>query len=101
MRIAKIEQDVNGVRRLVGTETFGEWKALLSEIDKINTRIDALFHIREAYDKVLEQQAKVIEQQSSFIKWIRYATILLPIAVISVPAIEIISILIRHSLGVL
>ena len=104
----KLRDELVGVRKLVGTETFGEWKVLLSEIDKINTRIDALSDIRSAYDKVLgqqnefmKQQAEVMKQQSSFIKWIKYATILLPIAVISVPVIEIISIWIRHSLGIL
>jgi len=67
---------------LVGTKTFGEWKALLAEIDKINVRIDALSNIINAYDKVLNQQ-------SSFITWIKYATILVPIAVVSVPIIEL------------
>jgi len=91
----KLSDDVVGVRKLVGSKTFGEWKILLSEIDKINTRIDSLSCINEAYDKVLnkqnkfmEQQADVMKQQASFINWIKYATILVPIAVISVPIIE-------------
>jgi len=103
----KLESDVVGVRRLVGTRGFGEWKVLLSEMDKMNTRIDALSEIRSAYDKILaqqtefiKQQSEVMKQQSSFIKWIKYATILLPIAVISVPVIEIISIVIRHFLDI-
>ena len=106
-KYAKLQDDLTKVRRLIGTETFGEWKVLLSEIDKMNTRIDALSDIRSAYDRVLaqqnqfmKQQSEVMKQQSSFIKWIKYATILLPIAVISVPVIEIISIVIRHSLGI-
>lgn len=106
-KLVSIEDDLLGVRRLVGTQTFGEWKVLLSEIDKMNTRIDAFSEIKDAYDKVLaqqnefmKQQAEVMKQQSSFIKWIKYATILLPVAVISVPVIEIISILIRHFLGI-
>jgi hypothetical protein len=100
----KLKDDLTGVRRLVGTKGFGEWKVLLSEIDKMNTRIDALSDIRSAYDKVLaqqnafmKQQAEVMKQQSSFIKWIKYATILVPIAVVSVPVIEI---LLRHFLGI-
>ena len=36
------------MRKLVGTKTFGEWKVLLSEIDKINTRIDSLSKVRDA-----------------------------------------------------
>ena len=106
-KLVSIEDNLLGVRKLVGTQTFGEWKVLLSEIDKMNTRIDAFSEIKDAYDKVLaqqnefmKQQAEVIRQQSSFIKWIKYATILLPIAVISVPVIEIISVLVRHLLGI-
>jgi len=100
----KLRDELVGVRRLVGTETFGEWRVLLSEIDKTNTRIDALSDIRNAYDKVLaqqnvfmEQQADVMKQQASFVKWIKYATILVPIAVVSVPIIEI---LLHHFLGI-
>ena len=96
-RIDKIEQDIGGMRKLVGTETYGEWKVLLSEIDKVNTRIDSLSDIRDAYDKVLAQQSAVMKQQSSFVTWIKYATILVPIAVISVPIIEI---LLRHFLSI-
>lgn len=106
-KFKKLEDDLVGVRKLVGSETYGEWKSLLSEIDKINTRIDAVSDIRSAYDKVLaqqnefmKQQSEVMKQQSNFIKWIKYATVLLPIAVISVPIIEIISIIIRHYLGI-
>lgn len=104
LKIEKMESELSGVRKLVGTKSYGEWKVLVSEIDKINTRIDCLKEIREAYDKVLgrqdkfmEQQAEVMKQQSSFLTWIKYATILVPIAVVSVPIIEI---LIRHFLGI-
>lgn len=85
-----ITDELTGLRKLVGTKTFGEWKGLLAEIDKINTRIDALSGMMNAYDKVLSQQ-------SSFITWIKYATILVPIALVSVPIIEL---LLRHFLGV-
>lgn len=107
-KLTSIEDEIVGVRRLIGTKTFGEWKTLLSEIDKLNARIDSVSNIKDAYDKVLaqqnefmKQQAEVMKQQSSFINWIRYATILLPVAVISVPIIEVVSILIRHYLGIL
>jgi hypothetical protein len=92
----KLEDDLVGVRKLVGSESYGEWKVLLSEIDKANARIDALSEIKVAYDKVLAQQAEVLKQQSSFITWIKYATILVPIAVVLVPIIDA---LIRHLLG--
>jgi len=103
----ELRDEIIGIKKIVGSETYGEWKVLLSEIDKVNTRVDAFSNIKDAYDKVLtqqtqfmKQQAEVMKQQSSFIKWIKYATILLPIAVISVPLIEIVSILIRHFLGI-
>jgi len=103
-KLRSIEDDLMGVRRLVGTKGFGEWKVLLSEIDKINTRIDAFSDIKTAYDKVLaqqnefmKQQSEVMKQQSSFVKWIKYATIFVPIAVVCVPIIEI---LLRHFLSI-
>lgn len=89
-KLISITDELTGLRKLVGTKTFGEWKVLLAEIDKINTRIDALSNMMNAYDKVLSQQ-------SSFITWIKYATILVPVAVVSVPIIEL---LLRHFLGV-
>ena len=102
-KLMSMKNEIVGVRKLIGTKTFGEWKVLLSEIDKMNTRIDALSDIKGAYDKVLaqqnafmKQQSEVMKQQSSFIKWVKYATILVPIAVVSVPVIEI---LLRHFLG--
>ena len=120
-----IREDVDGVRQLVGVSTeYQDWKLLVSDVHRLKgehvpkeifdakvgelgTRIDSLSEIREAYDKILaqqtefmKQQAEVMRQQSSFIKWIKYATILLPIAVISVPIIEIISVLIRHYLNI-
>jgi len=94
----ELRDDIIGIKKIVGSETYGEWKVLLSEIDKVNTRIDALTDIKDAYDKVLTQQAEVIKQQSSFMNWIKYSTILLPIAVASIAIIEI---LIRYFLGVL
>lgn len=102
-KLKSMKDDLIGVRRLVGTKGFGEWKVLLTEIDKMNTRIDALSDVKNAYNKVLaqqnvfmKQQAEVMKQQSSFVTWIKYATILVPIAVICVPIIEI---LLRHFLG--
>lgn len=103
-KLMSMEDRLAGVRKLIGTKTFGEWKVLLSEIDKINTRINAFSDIKTAYDKVLaqqnefmKQQSEVMKQQSSFVKWVKYATILLPIAVICVPIIET---LLRHFLGI-
>ena len=123
--IRRLDGEINKVRQLVGvTKEIQDWKLLVSDVDRLKgehvprevfdakvnelgTRIDSLSEIREAYDKVLaqqnefmKQQAEVMRQQSSFIKWIKYATILLPIAVISVPIIEIISVLIRHYLNI-
>lgn len=99
----ELREDVSGLRRIVGGKTFGEWKVFISEIDKINTRIDALSDIRSAYDKVLaqqndfmKQQTEVIKQQASFVTWIKYATILVPVAVLLTP---VISALIQYFLG--
>ena len=117
--IKRIDEEIGKVRQLVGiSQEYQDWRLLVSDvhtlkgehvprevfdsrIGELNTRIDSLSEIKEAYDKILTQQTEFMKQQSSFIKWIKYATILLPIAVISVPVIEIISIWIRHSLGIL
>jgi hypothetical protein len=89
----ELEHEMSGVRRLIGSRTFGEWKVLLAEMDKMNVRIDSLSKIQEAYEKVLAQQADVMKQQAGFVTWIKYSTILMPIAVISIPIIEIVRIL--------
>ena len=101
----ELRDDIIGIKKIVGSQTYGEWKVLLSEIEKVNTRVDAFSDIKDAYDKVLtqqnefmKQQAEVIKQQSSLMNWIKYSTILLPIAVASIAIIEI---LIRYFLGVL
>lgn len=109
----RLDDEISGMRILVGTsETYKEWRALVADVDRLirehvprevfdakiselNNQIAAFKEIREAYNKVLAQQAEVMKQQSGFITWIKYATILLPIAVISVPIIEII----RYLLG--
>lgn len=111
----KLRDELLGVRKLVGTKTFGEWKILLSEIDilkthtdaeidNMKTRLDALAKIKETYDKVLDQQimfmkqqADVMKQQSSFINLIKYATILVPTAVLVAPLIDL---LLRYLLGI-
>jgi len=102
-KLRSMEDNLMGVRKLVGTKGFGEWKVLLSEIDKINTRIDALSDVKSAYDKVLvqqnefmKQQSEVMKQQSSFMNWIKYSAIFVPIAIACIPIIET---LIRHFLG--
>lgn len=118
-RLGLVENEIGGVRKLVGTKSFGEWRVLVSDVDRLkgehvprevfeakiselSTRINSLSEIKTAYDKLLaqqnefmKQQADVMKQQASFVTWIKYATILLPIAVISVPIIEII----RYFLG--
>ena len=125
MLTTAIKEDVDGVRQLIGVSTeYQDWKLLVSDVyrlkgehvpkevfdakvGELSSRINSLSEIREAYDKILahqtefmKQQAEVMRQQSSFIKWIKYATILLPVAVISVPIIEIIGVLIRHYLNI-
>jgi len=118
-RLGLVENEIGGVRKLVGTKSFGEWRVLVSDVDRLkgehvprevfeakiselSNRIASLSEIKTAYDKLLaqqnefmKQQADVMKQQASFVTWIKYATILLPIAVISVPIIEII----RYLLG--
>lgn len=92
---SELRDDLVGVHKLVATKGYGEWKALLSDIDKINTRIDAMSDVRSAYDKVLsqqiefmKQQSEVMEKQSSFMNWIKYAMVFVPIAVIIAPIVE-------------
>jgi len=123
--IKRLDKEISGVRQLIGvSREYQDWRLLVSDVQKLkgeyvprevfearanelNTRIDSIFEVKGAYDTILaqqtefmKQQAEVMKQQSSFIKWIKYATILLPIAVISVPIIEIISIIVRHYLGI-
>lgn len=57
--------------------------------NEMNLRMNTLSKIQDSYEKVLSQQ-------TSFLKWIRYATILLPIAVLFAPLIEI---MVRHLLS--
>lgn len=121
----KLDEEIGGVRKMIGsTKEFQDFRVFTSDvtdlkkshvpkdvfeakIGELTARVDSLSDIRDAYDKVLaqqnefmKQQASVMSQQSDFTKWVKYATILLPIAVISVPVIEIISVVIRHFLGV-
>lgn len=122
----RVDDEVGAMRKLVGkSENLLDWKMFSGDVDFLkkthinreifdseikrleettNARIDSMRDIKEAYDKVfsqqnkfMEQQAEVMKQQSSFINWIKYATILVPIAVVSVPIIEIV---LRHILGI-
>lgn len=100
---AELREDVFGLRRIVGGKTFGEWKSLLSEVDAINARINALSDIRSTYDKILaqqsdfmKQQTEVMKQQASFVTWIKYAAIFVPVAVLFTPVVNA---LIQHFLG--
>ena len=113
--ITAIKEDVDGVRQLVGvSKEYQDWKILVSDVDRLkgehvprevfeskinelSTKIEAFEKIEEAYERLANHQAKVLEQQSSFLKWIKYSTILVPIAVALIPVIEI---LIRHFLGI-
>lgn len=113
--IRRLDQSVDKVRKLIGTSTdFQDWRVLIADVERlnrehvprevfesnvkeINGRIDSLSSVKEAYDKVLQQQSKLLEQQSSFITWIKYATIGVPIAIVLVPVIEL---LVRHALGI-
>jgi type I site-specific restriction endonuclease len=119
--IRRIDEEIGKVRQLVGvSQEYQDWRLLVSDVhrlkgehvskevfkaklDELDTRINSLAEIRGAYDKILaqqntfmKQQSEVMKQQSSFITWIKYATILVPIALVSVPIIEI---LLRHFLG--
>jgi hypothetical protein len=95
-KIVSLQNNINGIQKLVGTETYGEWKVLLTEIDKLNNRIDCLSEVRTAYDKVLDQQTKVLVQQSNLLNLVKYAAILIPIAIAFAPVINSI---VQHFLG--
>jgi hypothetical protein len=111
----KLDEEIDGVRKIIGNSSeFQDFRVFSSDvsdlkkshvpkevfeskINELNTRIDSFNHIREGYDNILsqqnefmKQQSDVIRQQASFMTWLKYATVLLPIAVISVPVIEII-----------
>lgn len=111
----KLDKEIGGVRRLIGnTKEFQDFvvfsnivtdlknshvpkEVFEARIEELSSRIDSFIQIREAYEKMLakqnefmQQQAEVMKQQSSFVQWIKYATILIPIAVISVPILEIV-----------
>jgi len=114
-RVASVEGDVKGIRTVMGTSIdVKDWRLIMPDVEKLkkehvskeifdakvtelNTRIDSVVQIREAYDKVLAQQAEVIKQQSSFVTWIKYAAIFVPIAVVLVPVIDV---LLRHFLNI-
>lgn len=102
-KLKSMEDDLTGVRRLIGTKGFGEWKSLVFDVEYLKKRVEDVSDIRESYKevldhqtKVLDNQAKVLAQQSNFISWIKYSTILVPLAVAWVPIIET---LIRHFLS--
>jgi predicted transcriptional regulator len=104
--IKRLDNEIGKVRQLVGvTKEFQDWKLLVSDVDRLkgehvprevfesklrelSTKIEAYEKIEEAYERLSTQQEKVLEQQSSFLKWIKYSTILVPIAVAVIPVIE-------------
>jgi len=116
--VSRIDEELGKVRQLMGvSKEYQDWRILVSDVSRLkeehvprevfdakiselNAQFASFREIKEGYEKMLtqqtdfmRQQADVMRQQSSFITWIKYATILLPIAVISVPIIEIIRIL--------
>lgn len=118
----KVDEEIGGVRKMIGdTKEFQDFKVFTTDVSdlkkshvprevfdakvsELGTRIDSLSEVKEAYDKVLEQQnefmkqqADVMKQQSSFVTWIKYSSVLVPIAVVSAP---IIYALLRHFLGI-
>ena len=111
----RVEEEINGFRTIIGkAKDFQDFRVFVndvadlknshvrkevfdSKICELNNRIESFKEIRGSYEKMLheqtefmKQQAAVINQQAGFMQWIKYATILLPIAVILVPVLEII-----------
>ena len=71
-----------------------EMKMELSSLEKREkTYIDVLAQQTE----FMRQQTEVMKQQSSFMNWIKYSAIFVPIAIACVPIIEI---LIKHLRGI-
>lgn len=121
-RVASVEGDIKGIRTVMGTSIdVKDWRLIMPDIEtlkkehvpkevfeakvnELNTRINSLSEMKTEYDKLLaqqnefmKQQAEVMKQQSSFVTWIKYSTILVPVAVVSAP---IIYALLRHFLGI-
>ena len=111
--IKRIDDDIGKMRKLVGmTKEVQDWRVLMTDIDRLktehvpkevfeskiselSTRLEALSDIREAYNSILakqnefmKQQAAVMQQQSNFITWIKYATVLVPLALLLSPVIN-------------
>jgi hypothetical protein len=111
--IRRLDNDMDKVRKMVGmTKEIQDWRVFATDLERIksehlpkeifdakltelNTKIEALSDMREAYNSVLaqqsefmKQQAAVMQQQSSFITWIKYATVLVPLAVLLSPIIN-------------
>lgn len=113
-KLRLMEEEIGGVRKMIGvSKEYQDWRLLASDVSRLkgehvprevfdskvrelSTKIEAFEKIEKAYERLSSQQEKVLEQQSSFLKWIKYSTILVPIAVACIPIIEII---VRHILG--
>lgn len=112
--IRRMDEEINKMRQLVGvSQEYQDWKVLVSDVHRLkgehvprevfeskvkelSTKIEAFEKIEKAYERLSSRQEKVLEQQSSFLNWIKYSTILVPIAVACVPIIQE---LIRHYLS--
>jgi len=118
----KYEEEISGFRKIVGTtKEFQDFRVFTTDVtdlkkshvprevfdakvSELHTRINSLSEMKTEYDKLLsqqnefmKQQAEVMKQQSSFVTWIKYSTILVPVAVVSAP---IIYALLRRFLGI-
>jgi acetolactate synthase small subunit len=105
--IKRMDKEIGGIREVMGiSKEYQDWRLLVSDVHRLkeehvprevfiakvselSTRIDALAGIKEAYDKILAQQ-------SSFINWIKYSAVFVPIAIACVPIVQT---LIQHLLG--
>lgn len=112
--IRRMDEEITKMRQLVGvSQEYQDWKVLVSDVHRLkgehvprevfeskvselSTKIEAFEKIEKAYERLSSRQEKVLEQQSSFLNWIKYSTILVPIAVACVPIIQE---LIRHYLS--
>jgi hypothetical protein len=111
----KLKEEISGIRKIIGiAKEFQDWRTLVSDVYRLKgehvprevfesrlkeliAKIETFEKIEKAYERLSTQQEKVLEQQSSFLKWIKYSVILVPIAVACIPIVEL---LIRHFLGI-
>jgi hypothetical protein len=131
--ITALEKEIIYLKSCMGETSYGEFqnsvikvvgledrlKAQLEALSKVNeakvselnARITSLSNIKEAYDRlfeqqrsfmqdqsqVMQQQSDVIKQQADFVKWIKNAAIFVSAAVVTV---SILDLLLRYLSGV-